>query len=178
MKTNLIVLASGFSKRFGSNKLLYEYQGKKLILHTLDKINKNDFNQVIVVSQYPEIIDIAHSYGFEGVFNPQATKGISQSIKLGITYSQNSDQAMFLVADMPNFNSIQKLLAKADGKHIVSSGNIQNPMIFPSFLYNEILELEKDQGAKKIALKHLDIVIQVDIDKNELKDIDSLEDVA
>ena len=50
---SLIILASGFSRRFVSNKLLYEFHGKKLIEYAFDKASA--FLDVIVVTQYMEI---------------------------------------------------------------------------------------------------------------------------
>ena len=47
---SLIILASGFSRRFVSNKLLYEFHGKKLIEYAFDKASA--FLDVIVVTQY------------------------------------------------------------------------------------------------------------------------------
>lgn len=47
---SLIILASGFSRRFVSNKLLYEFHGKKLIEYALDK--GQAFSDVVVVTQY------------------------------------------------------------------------------------------------------------------------------
>ena len=47
---SLIILASGFSRRFVSNKLLYEFHGKKLIEYAFDKAVF--FSDVIVVTQY------------------------------------------------------------------------------------------------------------------------------
>ena len=38
---SLIILASGFSRRFVSNKLLYEFHGKKLIEYAFDKASSH-----------------------------------------------------------------------------------------------------------------------------------------
>ena len=45
-----MVLAGGFSKRFGRDKGLVELAGKSLILHVLDKISKVANETVVVVS--------------------------------------------------------------------------------------------------------------------------------
>ena len=54
---SLIILASGFSRRFVSNKLLYEFHGKKLIEYAFDKASA--FLDVIVVTQYEKIKEMA-----------------------------------------------------------------------------------------------------------------------
>ena len=48
-----VVLAGGKSQRFGSNKSEVMLSGKKLIDYTLDKLNKN-FNNIIIVSNEVE----------------------------------------------------------------------------------------------------------------------------
>ena len=40
MKIALIMLAAGNSRRFGSNKLLYEIEGKPMYQHILEKLMK------------------------------------------------------------------------------------------------------------------------------------------
>jgi len=50
MKTSVIVLAGGFSKRFGQDKGLVLLAGKPLILHVLDRVSKIVDESLVVVS--------------------------------------------------------------------------------------------------------------------------------
>jgi len=50
MKTSAIILAGGFSKRFGQDKGLVKLAGKPLILHILDKVSKVVNETLVVVS--------------------------------------------------------------------------------------------------------------------------------
>jgi len=50
MKTSAIILAGGFSKRFGKDKGLVELAGRPLILHVLDKVSKVVNETLLVVS--------------------------------------------------------------------------------------------------------------------------------
>ncbi|MDH5449436.1 MAG: molybdenum cofactor guanylyltransferase [Candidatus Bathyarchaeota archaeon] len=50
MKTSAIILAGGFSKRFGHDKGLVDLAGKPLVLHVLDRIAKVANETLIVVS--------------------------------------------------------------------------------------------------------------------------------
>ena len=53
MRINLILLASGNSKRFNGNKLLTNFNNKPLYMHTLDKIKSiKGLNKVIVLTKY------------------------------------------------------------------------------------------------------------------------------
>ncbi len=54
MKTSAIILAGGFSKRFGRDKGLIELNGKPLILHVLDKVAGVVKEIVVVVSSHAQ----------------------------------------------------------------------------------------------------------------------------
>lgn len=59
MKIHMILLAAGFGRRFGSNKLLYEIGGKPMYRHTLDVMlslaRELKDADVTVVTRYEEI---------------------------------------------------------------------------------------------------------------------------
>ena len=50
MRTSAIILAGGFSKRFGRDKGLIELAGKPLIIHVLDRVSKVVNETLVVVS--------------------------------------------------------------------------------------------------------------------------------
>ena len=54
MKRSAVILAGGFSKRFGQNKGLIELAGKPLILHVLDRVVDIIDEAVVVVSSDAE----------------------------------------------------------------------------------------------------------------------------
>ena len=83
MRINLILLASGNSKRFNGNKLLTNFNNKPLYMHTLDKIKSiKGLNKVIVVTKYDEIKSKSINLGFDVVLNQDSDLGISNSIIL------------------------------------------------------------------------------------------------
>ena len=87
MKINLILLAAGSSRRFGSNKLLYEFEGKLMYRHIVDEIAKlkdDVFAKKIVISQYNEILSGLSKEGYMAIRNTESQLGISYSIQLGI----------------------------------------------------------------------------------------------
>ena len=62
MKLSIIVLASGNSRRFNGNKLLYEIDNKPMYLHTVDKLidlkkSNENVDEIIFVTKYDKIID-------------------------------------------------------------------------------------------------------------------------
>ena len=66
---NAIIMASGLSKRMGENKLLLKYKNIPLVEHVLKEIKKCDFNEVILVSQYEEVLNLGKKYNFKIIKN-------------------------------------------------------------------------------------------------------------
>lgn len=172
------ILAAGNSKRFGGNKLLYEVNGKKVVSYIMDEVSSLGLDSVIV-SQYHEIEEIAK--GIRYIQNDDSDKGISESIKLATKEFYDKDAILYVVADQINMKAktLKKIIANYDQHKIVASSyndEIFNPMLFPKCYYDEILALSGDKGAKRIALKH--DVIKVEVNQCELKDIDTVEDIT
>ena len=139
---HIIYMAAGNSRRFGSNKLFYELDGKPMYRHLLerlveikDRYNKlkkagkkiknaesnNPVIDIIVVTRYREILDYCSSIpDCHAVLSPDSEKGISYTIKAGImaVHEQKKtgmqDYYMFAVADQPYLKSqsVIKLIDK------------------------------------------------------------------
>lgn len=185
MKINLILLGAGNSSRFGSNKLLTEIDGKPMYLHILKKVIGMNWNQIIFVTQYKEIVKQIKGYPIDVVYNNHGEWGISHSIKLGIEYGNDCDAYLFSVCDQPfiTANSIQKLINEFMNceKRIAClsyNGILGNPAIFDLIYEKELLELKGDKGGKVIINNHSDDVKIVNVDNiKELMDIDYISDL-
>ena len=93
---HIIYMAAGNSRRFGSNKLFYELDGKPMYRHLLERLieikdrynNSESYNPLIditVVTRYREILDYCSSIpDCHAVLSPDSEKGISYTIKAGI----------------------------------------------------------------------------------------------
>ena len=130
---HIIYMAAGNSRRFGSNKLFYELDGKPMYRHLLERLieikdrynklkkagkkikNAESNNPVIditVVTRYREILDYCSSiHDCHAVLSPDSEKGIAYTIKAGIMAVQEQkktgmqDYYMFAVADQPYLKS-------------------------------------------------------------------------
>lgn len=177
-----IIMASGFSRRMGKNKLLMKYNDKFLIEYTLDIISKFDFKEKIIVTQYEKIKEIGESLNFKVVINKYPNKGISESIKLGLKNCGESEGYMFFVSDQPllDKNDIQKLIKafEKDTSFIIIpkyKDKCGNPVIYPKKYKEQILSLEGDKGGKSI-IKSSDKIKYVNVCENTLFDIDNIND--
>ena len=177
-----IIMASGFSRRMGENKLLMKYNNKFLIEYTLDVISKCNFKDKLIVTQYEKIKEIGKNLDFKVVKNKYPNRGISESIKLGIKNCEESEGSMFFVGDQPLLDKkdIEKLINvfNEDTSFIVIpkyKNRFGNPVIYPKKYKEDILNLEGDKGGKSI-IKSSDKIKYVDVCENTLFDIDNIDD--
>lgn len=179
---NAIIMASGFSKRMGENKLLLDYKGISIIEHVFKEVSKSNFKEVTLVSQYKEVLKIGKEYNFKCIKNNNADIGQSESIKLGIKNSSNCDGYMFFVGDQPKIRSemINMLINKFEenkDKIVIPKSNNRtgNPVIFPYNKKEELLLLKNDEKGKKI-INNSSEIIYLEVDEELLFDIDTKKD--
>ena len=174
-----VVLASGFSRRMGKNKLLLPFRDKPIIHWILNTINEINFKEVDVIYTDDKVKDIAKSFGFNAIYNSNANLGQSESIKIALkNYEGNA--IMFFTGDQP-------LLKSTTIKTIIEEFEINNkivvplyqgkrgmPTIFPNMFFDDLRSLKGDMGGRQIIKSHIDKVSFVEIgDIWEGFDIDS-----
>jgi molybdenum cofactor cytidylyltransferase len=178
-----IILAAGYSRRMGVNKLLLKYRGKSLIQRTIDTILQCGFSEVILVGRIEEVIEIGNMNELMVIENQNADKGISESIKLGVVHAKETDGYMFFTADQPflDVDTIKSLIRVfiEDPTHIIvprCQGRRGNPVIFPPNFKEDFLKLQGDVGGKTIINKNLYNVKFIEIsDSWALFDVDTSE---
>lgn len=182
MKIAFIMLAAGNSRRFGSNKLLYEIDGKPMYQHILEKLMTvaNTPKSITVVTQYEEIEQEARTLGTKVYINPHPDDGISSSLKIGLKANKDADACLFTVSDQPWLTTatIHQLidLFKTSQKGIACvscQGKLGNPCIFTKKYYEELLSITGDRGGKAVITAHREdtAVLKVN-DVRELTDMD------
>lgn len=189
MKMAAILLASGKSRRFGENKLLWKYQGKPLFLYVAEIIaacSEELLQKKMIVSCYSEVLEYhLVKEKFQRIENKEADKGISRSIFYGITCADDVDAYLFCVCDQPHLKkeTIEGFITayQKSGKGIGClsyKGRKGNPVIFSRKYEKELLKLEGDIGGKRIMKEHLEDVFFYEIkEEKELEDIDYFIDI-
>ena len=91
MRWNLILLAAGYSRRFGDRKLLAEINGTPLYRFSLDKIRKLSEklgdSTILVVTSYPEIEAYCRKQSVTVIKNDGTDNtGIASSIQKAVKY--------------------------------------------------------------------------------------------
>lgn len=190
-KISAIIMASGKSKRMGTNKLLLEYRGITFIENTLEKVLNENFYELAIVTSDKKVKRKVQDYikNLETdekkiyiVDNKKSEKGQSESIKIGLKTLEKCDGYMFFSCDQPFLTSdtIKKILKNFNPEKITIpeyNGKRSLPVIFGENFKEELLKLEGDTGGKTVISNHQDKIRIVKIENpDEGKDIDTKED--
>jgi len=181
---NAIIMASGFSRRMGRNKLMLLYNSKPLIDNVMDHILGSGLKSVFLVSGNEEILERGRLRNINTIYNGAADAGQSESIKAGILNSPVSDGYMFFAGDQPLLDEETiRLLAECfeanSGLIIIPvfKGRKGSPVIFPKRFKEELLALSGDTGGREVIKNHPDSVLLVEVkDNSMLLDIDTKEE--
>ena len=201
-KTAFIILASGSSKRFNGNKLLYQFKslnGKTLFENTIERISevKKMINkdkkiksidiQILVMSIYDEILNKKfENKDYEAIYNENHNEGISGSIILGTkeALKMNADSFAFFVCDNPFLKSDDIFMmlkyfyySQKNIGSMYANNSPSNPAIFSMKYKDDILNLKGDNGALSIIKNNMKDAFFYTINENKLKDIDTNEDL-
>ena len=184
-KPGCVVLAAGSASRFGGNKLTAAVEGIALIRRALSAVPAERFSRVAVVTQYPEIRDLAEAFSFTPVWNDAPEAGVSRSIALGLGAIGDCPGALFLVADQPllrreSVNALVTLWGeKPEGIAALGHRGVRgNPCLFPARLFPELLALTGDRGGAAVIRRHEDLLSLLEVDPRELQDADTPEALA
>lgn len=158
----VVVLAAGGSTRLGHPKQLVEFKGKTLLEHTLGQVRMLGFQHRVLVlgSRHEEIQGKTDTSGFKVVINGDWEQGMASSIKLGLKAAMAEealDHALFLVSDQPFLERVNliklvhtQLTKKPNATYSKYGGHIGVPAIFEKAAFPLLLQLDGDEGAKKL----------------------------
>lgn len=177
-----IILASGLSRRMGSDKLLLPVDGIAIVERVMRAADASLLENIVVIYHNPEVRKFAERYRIRQVYNPDPVQGQSMSVKAGVLAALPQTQAyMFLTGDQPfiTAETINLLITawRAGPGHIivpVYAGKWGSPAIFPIACRPELLELAGDTGGRAVVAVHADSVQQIEIsDSREGIDVDT-----
>lgn len=187
MKTAIIILAAGSSTRMKTPKQLLDYKGKNLLQRTLDLATELGAEQRLLVlggwrENIKEQIDAST---FDILHNTDHKNGMSTSLKLAINHIRSTskiESILVMLCDQPLIpkSHYEQLLKQANQSAVSIVATSYNqilgvPCIFKSNHFEELLNLDGQQGAKFLIKKYKNEVISIPC-KNAAFDIDTLED--
>jgi molybdenum cofactor cytidylyltransferase len=181
-----ILLAAGYSRRFGSNKLLYPViDDTPMLMVSAQKLVSVLPSSVAVINrQLAEYANDLEKLGFQVVINEQANAGMGSSIACGVRSSQHANAWLIALADMP-YVKVETIQALADklrqGAPIVAPFFGQqrgHPVGFNQTYKDALCALDGDIGARDIIAGHKKQLEDIQtIDEGVVTDIDLEKDV-
>lgn len=180
-----IILASGLSRRMGTDKLLLPVGGVPVIERVIAAASKSKLGEVVLVCTNDSVASIGRKYGAKIVGNNAPELGQSNSIRLGVENSSlTTDGFMFLVGDQPFIdesiiNGLIDGFIKGNGSAAVPlyNGVRGNPVIFASSQKDKLSNLCGDSGGRVLLEQLKESIITVSFTDGKLGlDIDTRED--
>lgn len=179
----VVMLAAGFSKRFGIDKRRVLFNGEYLINVCLNNYLSVFSNLRVVMRSEDRAINFQLPKEVQLVSIDTAADGMSESIKAGVRASSDSPWIMIALADMPwiKYSTLIQMsqriaLTKDKIVRLRYQHKFGLPVCFPQVLYPELLKLSGDHGARSICQQHERNTEVVEVnDAGILLDIDTPE---
>jgi molybdenum cofactor cytidylyltransferase len=181
----IIILAAGKASRMGKPKALLPYKGNSFLFHTSQLAKSlNPSVLTCVLGHYYEPMS-AHCLenNIPFILNHEYEKGMSESIKCGLlhvlTTFPDLNMVLILLADQPKIDRFHlSAMLQRIRKHKLLlvctsySSTLGVPALFSKELFEEILEINGEKGAKtliqKFAINALNAILyeegHIDID--------------
>jgi molybdenum cofactor cytidylyltransferase len=178
-----VIMASGLGKRFGSNKLMADFNGAPMIEQALlatDRI----FSERIVVTRSEEVAAYCEKRGVCVILH--ALPNRNDTVRLGLLAMPKTEGCLFCPGDQPLLSreTVASLALAAknrqNGIFRPACGETEGaPVLFPKSLYGELLNLPEGKGGGVVIKKHPELLCKVTVaNPYELMDADTPEQLA
>ncbi len=187
-----MLLAAGQARRMGQNgphKLLAEFDGQPLVRRSAERLVAAGFAPRVLVTGHrqTEIEAAVAGLEIERRFNADYASGMAGSLVTGLQGAGMlfCDGVLIMLADMPavtteNLMDLARAFRQEGGRCVVrsvSGGKRGNPVILPRAVFDAVLRLEGDVGARAIIENSGLPVIDIEIGDAAHIDVDTPEAV-
>jgi molybdenum cofactor cytidylyltransferase len=177
-----VVLAAGSSTRMGRNKLLLDLGGETMVRRAVRAAAGAGVDQVLVVLGHEEPLVRAEVAGLPCtlVVNPDHAQGAATSVRAAVGHvAATADAIVIVLADMPlvTADMIATVVARyrETAAPLVASyyGAVQAPpTLFDRALFEELLALSGERGAKEVVRRHEPEAVVVHWPESGRRDVD------
>ncbi|MGR3809288.1 nucleotidyltransferase family protein [Jiulongibacter sp. NS-SX5] len=177
MNVGIIILAAGEAKRMGVPKQLLDVNGKSMLQNVIDSALESSCYPVTIVlgAHKAQVVPALKDQPVNLVDNAQWQTGMASSIKMGMVGSymlkKDLDAVIISTSDMPEISSsiLKELIRAAEDKDhaIISSsyGKVKGvPALFKRSVFEELISLKGDEGARQIFQKYKDDMATISFD--------------
>lgn len=180
-----IVLAAGFSTRFGSSKLMAQLaNGNTVFGQTIARINGAITSPIVVTR--PEMVPTLQPLAPQAQIKPfeHAERGMGATLAYAVQQIDDWDGCVVCLADMP-FIETTSYAAIANALSVNSivvpswESKSGNPVAFGSQHFPELRQLDGDSGGRKLIDAYPQAVLSLPLDDpGILQDIDTQAELA
>jgi molybdenum cofactor cytidylyltransferase len=178
-----VVLAADASTRMGRNKLLLAVEGESLLNRSVHQATVAGLDPIVVVLGHRAHHALGELSGHtcRTVVNPNYLSGINTSLCTGIAaLPATTEAAVVMLADMPfvpasMIATLVQRYRETTAPLVISdfAGVMAPPTLYDRSLYPELLMLEGNECAKRIATRHRAEAVVVSCPAEALTDLDS-----
>ena len=184
----IVLLAAGNSSRMGTSKQSLDMGGQTLLNHTVQCAISSQIPNVIVVlgAHLAETQNIVKGLPITTVVNPDWSRGMGKSLKLGVTKALEANPMlegiMILVCDQPKISVTH--INEMGRMHIIKrplavasayKGTLGVPVLFDRSVFSDLLKVDDQAGARDVLKKIKSEVISLPFAGGEI-DLDTPED--
>ncbi|GMW01141.1 MAG: hypothetical protein AMXMBFR84_22780 [Candidatus Hydrogenedentota bacterium] len=182
-----VVLAAGLSRRMGSQKLLLPYNGRPLVMHIVQQLQKSKIDGIIVVTGYManEIMRVLPQSACKFVNNEHYQEGMLSSVRAGLrAVPLEAEAFMVVLGDQPSLRTpvVNQLIDgyRATSKSIVvpaHRNDTGHPIVISTSHRDAILTEFNETGLRGLIYGNPDQVYRLPVeDEGVLRDMDTPED--
>lgn len=185
MSVAALVLAAGTSARLGEPKQLLDWGGRPLLAHVVDAVRGWPVDEIWVVlgAEADRVLDEVDLTDAGVIVNERYEEGIATSLKVGLDAllrRSHAEQVLIVMGDQPEVDPSvpERLIETARSSHrpaVVPRYRYAraNPVLVHRTLWERLMSLEGDQGAKGLFEAHPQWVEEVWFDRLPPRDVDT-----
>jgi molybdenum cofactor cytidylyltransferase len=182
-----ILLAAGEAHRFGGEKLLAQLPDGIPVVTAAARNLMGGLDRAVAVVRpgETELSGLLIQEGLEVAVCANARRGMGTSLAFGINHTRDADGWIVALADMPHIQP-QTIIALARsiaaGASLAApffAGQRGHPVAFGKKYLDDLLQLDGDEGARKLLMRDSQELIRIDTDDpGVLIDIDTPKQLA
>lgn len=184
-----LVLAAGSSSRLGRIKQLEPWGDGTLLGHVVDQLRNLPVDEVWVVlgADWERIREEVDLDGCGIVENPEWEEGLASSLRVGLDAllrRSKAESVLIVLGDQPEVPAgvVERMLeAQRRSPRLAVVPKYRyvwgNPVIVSRALWERVMSLEGDEGAKRLLQAHPEWVEEVWVDALPPRDVDTPADV-